>query len=53
MSSSYETNDGGKNWTKVNIGKAVNKFRIIKKNKNFTAYSIGTEVFKNIGVIPE
>ena len=53
MSSSYETNDGGKNWTKINLGKAVNKFRIIKKNKNFTAYSIGTEVFKNIGVIPE
>ena len=40
-------------WTAIKLGKAVNKFRIIKENKKFTAYSIGTEVFKNTGVIPD
>ena len=53
MNNAYQTIDGGKNWTAIKLGKAVNKFRIIKKNKKFTAYSIGTEVFKNTGVIPD
>jgi photosystem II stability/assembly factor-like uncharacterized protein len=53
MSKSYETINGGKNWREISLGKAVNKFRIIKNNKKYISYSIGTEVFKNTGLIPE
>jgi photosystem II stability/assembly factor-like uncharacterized protein len=53
MSNSYETIDGGKNWRPIKLGKAVNKFRIIKNKNKYTAYSIGTEVYKNTGLVPD
>jgi photosystem II stability/assembly factor-like uncharacterized protein len=43
----YETADGGKTWKKLNIGRAINKFRVYKGNKKKTvAYAIGVEVLK-------
>ena len=38
----YETRDGGTNWKPVNLGKAVNKIRLI----DGTGYAIGVDVFK-------
>ena len=38
----FETRDGGATWTPVNMGKAVNKIRLL----DGTGYAIGTEVYK-------
>ena len=43
----FETIDGGKTWTKRNIGNAVNKIRILNKpGGGYIGYAIGTNVFK-------
>lgn len=42
----YETRDGGKSWKKVDIGKAVNKIRIINSKNKFTCYAIGSNIYK-------
>jgi photosystem II stability/assembly factor-like uncharacterized protein len=45
MNSGYETKDGGKTWTPVNLGMACNKIRIYKDaNGNAYGYSIGVDV---------
>jgi photosystem II stability/assembly factor-like uncharacterized protein len=43
----FETTDGGKTWSKQNIGNAVNKIRILKKpDGGYVGYAIGSNVFK-------
>jgi len=48
MAESYQTNDGGKSWKTVKMGRAVNKIRILKSKTNVTAYAIGTQVYKYV-----
>jgi DNA gyrase/topoisomerase IV subunit B len=44
---SVETKDGGTTWTKIDLGRACNKIRIYKDNKNKVfGYAIGVNVFK-------
>lgn len=45
-SSGYQTIDGGQSWTKVDIGRACNKIRILKTDKGFVAYGIGLNIYK-------
>jgi len=42
----YETTDGGKTWSKRDIGAAVNKIRVIKTPDGYTCYAIGANVYK-------
>jgi photosystem II stability/assembly factor-like uncharacterized protein/dienelactone hydrolase len=47
MNSGYETKDGGKTWTTVDLGRACNKIRIYKDtNGKVYGYAIGADVFK-------
>ncbi len=47
MNSGYETTDGGKNWTKINLGRACNKIRIYRRADNsIYGYLIGVNIFK-------
>lgn len=47
VNSGFETRDGGQSWTKIDIGRAVNKIRIYQDEQgNKYGYSIGVEVFK-------
>lgn len=47
MNSGFETKDGGKSWTKVDLGIACNKIRIYKHSANKVfGYAIGVNVFK-------
>lgn len=40
----FETRDGGKSWSKCDIGRAVNKIRIVRDANRARAYAIGLEV---------
>jgi photosystem II stability/assembly factor-like uncharacterized protein len=42
----YETTDGGKTWRPVELGKAVNKIRLLKTTSGFVGYAIGVDVYK-------
>lgn len=42
----YETTDGGKTWKPVEMGKAVNKIRLLKTKEGFVGYAIGVDLFK-------
>lgn len=42
----YETADGGKTWKKVEMGKAVNKIRLVKTKTGFAAFAIGVDLYK-------
>jgi hypothetical protein len=44
--SGFATTDGGKNWQRVNLGRAVNKIRIVADGAHYVGYAIGLEVFK-------
>lgn len=47
MNSGFETNDGGKSWSKIDLGIACNKIRIYKNSANKVfGYAIGVNVFK-------
>jgi photosystem II stability/assembly factor-like uncharacterized protein len=47
MNSGYETKNGGKNWDKIDLGKACNKIRIMKlPDGKVYGYAIGVNVFK-------
>jgi len=47
MNTGYQTKDGGKSWTKIDLGRACNKFRIVKMpNGHIYGYAIGVSVFK-------
>ncbi|MEQ1810296.1 MAG: hypothetical protein ABL889_10230 [Terricaulis sp.] len=40
----FETRDGGRSWTPVNMGRAVNKIRIVREARVWRAYAIGVNV---------
>ena len=42
----YETLDGGMTWKPVEMGKAVNKIRILKTENGFVNYAIGLDLYK-------
>ncbi len=42
----FQTLDGGKHWTPVDMGRAVNKIRVLPTDTGFVAYAIGVEVRK-------
>lgn len=43
----FETHDGGKTWQKVELGRNVNKIRILATPEHhFSAYAIGADVYK-------
>jgi photosystem II stability/assembly factor-like uncharacterized protein len=42
----YFTNDGGNTWQYQDIGRGVNKFRIIEDEENYTVFAIGVDVRK-------
>jgi len=47
MTSGYETRNGGKDWTKIDLGKACNKIRIIHNPDGIVyGYAIGVNVYK-------
>lgn len=49
--SGFATRDGGNSWQRVEMGKAVNKIRIVPDGPNYVGYAIGTDVYK-FGVKP-
>jgi photosystem II stability/assembly factor-like uncharacterized protein len=42
----FETRDGGANWHGVELGRAVNKIRILPEGTSFRAYAIGADVYQ-------
>jgi photosystem II stability/assembly factor-like uncharacterized protein len=42
----FGTTDGGKSWSKVDFGNAVNKIRLIPSSKGVIGYAIGVEVHR-------
>jgi photosystem II stability/assembly factor-like uncharacterized protein len=47
MNTGYQTNNGGKDWTKIDLGKACNKIRIVRSpDGSIYGYAIGVNVFK-------
>jgi photosystem II stability/assembly factor-like uncharacterized protein len=44
--SGFETRDGGASWRRVELGRAVNKIRVVRSAEGAAAYAIGVEVFK-------
>ena len=47
MTSGFETKNGGKTWSKIDLGKACNKIKIYKdQDKKTYGYAIGVNVFK-------
>jgi photosystem II stability/assembly factor-like uncharacterized protein len=45
----FQTTDGGKTWVRVEMGRAVNKIRLLPTAEGFVAYAIGVEVYKFVG----
>lgn len=46
MHTGYLTTDGGKTWQKTEMGKAVNKIRILETEYAYICYAIGANVYK-------
>ena len=44
--SGYETIDGGKSWKPVEMGKAVNKIRLLRTESGFEGFAIGVDLYK-------
>jgi photosystem II stability/assembly factor-like uncharacterized protein len=42
----FETRDGGLHWTHVDLGRNVNKVRILPDGSHFTAFAVGADVYK-------
>lgn len=42
----FETRDGGASWTPVEMGRAVNKIRIVHRGRTARAFAIGTGVWR-------
>lgn len=42
----YQTTDGAETWQPVNMGRAVNKVRMLRTANGFVGYAIGIEVYK-------
>jgi photosystem II stability/assembly factor-like uncharacterized protein len=49
MKGGYQTIDGGATWKFVEMGRAVNKIRVLPTASGFLGYSIGVEVRKFVG----
>jgi len=49
----FQTLDGGKTWTHLEMGRAVNKVRVVPAPKGFVAYAIGVELFKLDAAAPQ
>lgn len=47
----FETRDGGASWQPVELGRAVNKIRILPDGAGFRAYAIGADVYQ-FGIPP-
>ena len=48
----FQTVDGGKSWTPVEMGRAVNKIRVLPTGTGFVAYAIGVDVYKFDATLP-
>lgn len=46
VNGAYFTEDGGHTWVHQNIGRAVNKFRIIETDDKYIVFAIGSEVYR-------
>ncbi|MBI1187946.1 MAG: hypothetical protein GC206_11570, partial [Alphaproteobacteria bacterium] len=44
--SGFETRDGGVSWAPVDMGRAVNKIRIVRNGSAARAYAIGVDVYR-------
>jgi photosystem II stability/assembly factor-like uncharacterized protein len=44
--SGFATTDGGNHWQRVEMGRAINKIRIVPDGTQYVGYAIGTEVYK-------
>jgi photosystem II stability/assembly factor-like uncharacterized protein len=44
--SGFQTTDGGQTWTRMNMGRAVNKIRLLPTSDGLVGYAIGVDVFK-------
>ncbi len=42
----FETRDGGASWQPVELGRAVNKIRILQNGNSINAYAIGADVYQ-------
>ena len=42
----FQTTDGGATWTRVEMGRYVNKIRIVPAHNGFVAYAVGREVYR-------
>lgn len=49
MNGGYETRDGGATWRFVEMGRAVNKIRIVPNGGGYDAYAIGVDLYKLAG----
>ncbi len=45
-SGGFQTTDGGATWKPVEMGRAVNKIRIVPNDDGFVGYAIGVDVYK-------
>jgi photosystem II stability/assembly factor-like uncharacterized protein len=50
--SGFQTVDGGKHWVPVEMGRAVNKIRVVPTDAGFVAYAIGVDVYKFDATLP-
>ena len=44
--SGFATSDGGHSWQRVDMGRAVNKIRIVPDGARYVGYAIGVGVYK-------
>jgi len=42
----FETRDGGKSWKRVEMGRGVNKIRIVPDGDQYVGYAIGVDLYK-------
>lgn len=42
----FATTDGGQSWKRVEMGRAVNKIRIVPDGPNYVGYAVGVDVYK-------
>lgn len=42
----FETKDGGKSWKPVEMGRGVNKIRIVSDGDQYVGYAIRVDVYK-------
>jgi photosystem II stability/assembly factor-like uncharacterized protein len=46
MHTGYETQDGGRTWQPVAMGRAVNKIRFVPTEDGYVGYAVGVDVYK-------